>query len=88
MKFGGNRVSAGLAGHASLRAATLLAFALAAPSALPAATYGVPTRIGTDGRVCTGNNTPAGIGCTAAARLSPVVHGWNLLGDPSLKLPR
>jgi hypothetical protein len=23
-----------------------------------------------------------------SARLSPVVHGWNLLGDPSLQLPR
>ncbi len=29
--------------------------------------FGVPTQIGTDGRVCTGVNVPAGIGCTAAA---------------------
>ena len=32
-----------------------------------AAIFGVPTQIGTDGRVCTGNNVPAGIACTAAA---------------------
>src|SRR5215468_6390801 len=40
---------------------------LLAGSSLRAATFGVPTQIGTDGEVCTGNNVPAGIGCTAAA---------------------
>lgn len=42
------------------------------------AIYGVPTRIGTDGRVCLGNNNPAGIGCTAAAVDPPgylILHG-------------
>ena len=36
-----------------------------------AATFGVPTQIGTDGRVCTGAGAPAGIGCTAAAADPP-----------------
>src|SRR5262245_2073030 len=36
-------------------------------SAAEAATFGVPINVGTDGRLCTGNNAPAGIGCTAAA---------------------
>ena len=36
-----------------------------------AATFGVPTQIGTDGRVCTGVNTPVGIGCAAAAADPP-----------------
>ena len=37
------------------------------PGPAGAATFGVPTRIGTDGQVCIANGNPAGIGCTAAA---------------------
>ena len=47
----------------------LLSLLLLAAAQVPtfAATFGVPTQIGTDGRVCTGANAPAGIGCAAAA---------------------
>ncbi len=43
-----------------------------------AGVFGLPTQIGTDGRVCTGNNAPAGIACTAAALDPPgylILHG-------------
>lgn len=65
-----------------IRLRKALAFALGLAWTLPlgAATFGLPTAIGTDGRVCTGVNAPAGIGCTAAALDPPgylILHGAN-----------
>ena len=53
----------------ALWGALLVTASLLATAQVPAeaATFGVPTQIGTDGQVCTGDNAPAGIGCAAAA---------------------
>ena len=58
-----------------------LGFSLLLGSGASAGTFGVPTNIHADGRLCTGVNTPAGGGCTAAAVNPPgwfILHGGGL----------